>query len=46
MIVLGSDHGGLEMKEALKEMLSGRNLVLEDLGTENGDSVDYPDFAE
>lgn len=46
MIALGSDHGGLEMKEALKAALSSRNMDLKDLGTENGDSVDYPDFAE
>lgn len=46
MIVIGSDHGGLEMKEALKAVLSGRDMTLSDLGTDNGDSVDYPDFAE
>lgn len=46
MIVLGSDHGGLEMKEALKAVLSERKMDLQDLGTQNGDSVDYPDFAE
>lgn len=45
MIVLGSDHGGLDMKEALKEALSSRNVDIDDLGTDNGDSVDYPDFA-
>ena len=46
MIVLGSDHGGLEMKEALKALLLERKMDLQDLGTQNGDSVDYPDFAE
>jgi ribose 5-phosphate isomerase B len=46
MIVIGSDHGGLEMKEALKSVLVSRKMALEDLGTNNGDSVDYPDFAE
>jgi ribose 5-phosphate isomerase B len=46
MIVVGSDHGGLELKEALKAVLSSRNIALEDLGTNNSDSVDYPDFAE
>ena len=43
MIVLGSDHGGLEMKEALKSVLASRSMVLDDLGTNNGDSVDYWD---
>jgi len=46
MIVLGSDHGGLALKEAVKEFLKERGLPLEDCGTDNGDSVDYPDFGE
>ncbi len=46
MIVIGSDHGGLEMKEVVKAALASRGMDVEDYGTENGDSVDYPDFAE
>lgn len=46
MIVLGSDHGGFELKEAIKALLFERGIVVEDLGTNNGDSVDYPDFGE
>ena len=46
MIALGSDHGGLQLKEAVKELLKGRGIPFEDCGTENGDSVDYPDFGE
>ncbi|HEX2770385.1 MAG TPA: ribose 5-phosphate isomerase B [Geobacteraceae bacterium] len=46
MIVLGSDHGGLALKEAVKEFLKERGLLFEDCGTDNGDSVDYPDFGE
>jgi ribose 5-phosphate isomerase B len=46
MIVIGSDHGGLELKSVLCEALHQRGLEIADLGTENGDSVDYPDFAE
>lgn len=45
MIVVGSDHGGLEMKAALLSALQERGLDAEDYGTGNGDSVDYPDFA-
>lgn len=45
MIVVGSDHGGLELKEAIKRLLAERNIVLEDCGTDNGNSVDYPDFG-
>ena len=46
MLFIGSDHGGLEMKEELVKVLVARNLLVKDCGTTNGDSVDYPDFAE
>ncbi len=46
MIVLGSDHGGLSLKESVKELLIKRGIAFEDCGTDNGDSVDYPDFGE
>jgi ribose 5-phosphate isomerase B len=46
MIALGSDHGGLNLKEAVKDLLKERGIAFEDYGTGNGDSVDYPDFAE
>jgi len=46
MVVIGSDHGGLELKAAVSEGLRQRGLEVVDLGTDNGDSVDYPDFAE
>ncbi|RNC70348.1 MAG: ribose 5-phosphate isomerase B [Desulfuromonadales bacterium] len=45
MIVVGSDHGGLELKEAIKKLLDERGMAIEDCGTDNGDSVDYPDFG-
>jgi ribose 5-phosphate isomerase B len=45
MILLGSDHGGLALKETVKQLLSERGLAAEDCGTLNGDSVDYPDFG-
>jgi ribose 5-phosphate isomerase B len=46
MIALGSDHGGLELKTAVLRLLADRGLETRDMGTDNGDSVDYPDFAE
>jgi len=46
MVVIGSDHGGLELKAAVSEGLRQRGLEVIDLGTDNGDAVDYPDFAE
>lgn len=46
MFIIASDHGGLELKEAIKSFLETRNIEVRDLGTMTGDSVDYPDFAE
>ncbi|MCK4502348.1 MAG: ribose 5-phosphate isomerase B [Desulfuromonadales bacterium] len=45
MIVVGSDHGGFELKEAVLELLRQRKLECADFGTEGPASVDYPDFA-
>ena len=46
MIALASDHGGLQLKEAVKKLLEERGIPFEDCGTENGESVDYPDYGE
>jgi ribose 5-phosphate isomerase B len=46
MIVIGSDHGGIALKEAVREFLTQRNLEVHDVGTNNLESVDYPDFGE
>lgn len=46
MIAVGSDHGGLELKDAILAALAARGMDADDYGTDNGDSVDYPDFAE
>lgn len=40
-IIIGSDHAGFDLKEALKESFDG----MVDVGTYSEDSVDYPDFA-
>lgn len=45
MIVIGSDHGGLNLKSALKSYLTRRGFEVNDAGTNNSDSVDYPDFG-
>ena len=45
MFAIGSDHGGLELKQAVCELLKNRGLEVEDFGTHNSDSVDYPDFG-
>lgn len=46
MLIIGSDHGGLELKEAVKAALASRGIDTDDFGTDNSESVDYPDFAE
>lgn len=44
-IAIGSDHAGFESKETLKKWLTANGHEVEDFGTHNLDSVDYPDFA-
>lgn len=46
MIVIGSDHGGVTLKDAIKGYLVQRGLAVDDLGTRDQNSVDYPDFGE
>lgn len=46
MILLGSDHGGLALKESIKTLLEERGILYDDCGTNSSDSVDYPDFGE
>lgn len=44
-IIIGSDHAGFEMKEALKQWLHNQSVILEDVGCHSDQSVDYPDYA-
>ncbi len=44
-IALGSDHTGFNEKENLKEFLKAKNIDFIDVGTFDGQSCDYPDFA-
>src|SRR5262245_41751544 len=45
-IAIGADHGGFEMKEALKKVLEKLGFEYQDFGTNSTAPVDYPDFAE
>ena len=46
-IVIAADHGGYDIKEAIKVALTADGNELIDLGTDNGEaSVDYPLFAK
>lgn len=44
-IVLGADHGGLELKESVKEHLKSLGLRVNDIGTHAKESTDYPDYG-
>ena len=44
-IAVGADHGGFELKEALKTHLQQAGHEVEDCGTHSTETVDYPDFA-
>jgi len=44
-VAIGSDHGGFEAKEIIKEYLRTIGYRITDVGTHSKDSVDYPDFA-
>mgnify|MGYP001239340855 CR=1 FL=1 len=45
-ILLGSDHLGLSLKNALKEHLVKKGYAIEDIGVDNEDPIDYPDIGE
>ena len=45
MLVLGSDHGGYELKTEILLLLQEKSIKYTDLGTDGPASVDYPDFA-
>jgi len=44
-IAIASDHGGFELKEDIKLFLKEIGYEPVDFGTENSNSVDYPDFG-
>jgi len=45
MIAIGSDHGGVELKNFLVGFLRARGVEVEDFGTHGPQSVDYPDIG-
>jgi ribose 5-phosphate isomerase B len=44
-VILGSDHAGFVLKEAIKNHLLNRGIPVEDLGPACAESCDYPAFA-
>lgn len=45
LVAIGADHGGFDLKEALKTFLSDEGYEVIDCGTTDKRSVDYPDFT-
>ncbi|MFA5576899.1 MAG: ribose 5-phosphate isomerase B [Tissierellaceae bacterium] len=45
-IGIGSDHGGFELKEYIRDYLDGIGVECIDYGTYSLDSVDYPDYGK
>ena len=45
-VAVGSDHGGLDLKEAVISTLKDLGLEYVDVGTHDRNSCDYPDFAQ
>ena len=45
VVAIGADHGGYDLKEALKSEITTMGFDVSDMGTNSKDAVDYPDFA-
>ncbi len=45
VVAVGADHGGFELKEAVKSDITALGFEVSDVGTNSKDAVDYPDFA-
>ena len=45
-IYIGSDHGEINLKKAIREWLKEKGIKVEDLGTHSEEKCDYPDFAK
>lgn len=45
-VIVGSDHGGFDLKNTIVSELKDKGLEVTDFGPGNDDSVDYPDFAK
>jgi ribose 5-phosphate isomerase B len=44
-VALGADHAGVHLKDAVRSLLESRGLEVQDFGTVEDTSVDYPDYA-
>ncbi len=44
-VIIGSDHAAYPLKAEIKAFLLENGIPVEDIGTDSGNSVDYPDYA-
>ena len=44
-IFISSDHAGFKLKETIKDYLTNKKVKFVDLGPEDDNRVDYPDYA-
>ncbi|QOY37249.1 ribose 5-phosphate isomerase B [Anaerobacillus isosaccharinicus] len=44
-VAIGSDHGGINIKAEIKNLMDELNIQYEDVGCACDESVDYPDYA-
>lgn len=44
-VAIASDHGGVNIRQELMNLMTEMNIEFEDFGTEGTCSVDYPDYA-
>ncbi|MBS4218901.1 ribose 5-phosphate isomerase B [Bacillus sp. FJAT-49711] len=44
-VALASDHGGIQIREEIRQLLEELKIEYEDFGCDCADSVDYPDYA-
>lgn len=44
-VAIGSDHGGINIKQEIKSLMDEMGIEYEDVGCECTTSVDYPDYA-
>ena len=45
VLIIGSDHAGLELKQELAKVATELGYEVRDLGTHTSDSIDYPDYG-
>jgi ribose 5-phosphate isomerase B len=45
-VAIASDHGGMNIREEIKDLLNELGIEFDDFGCECDASVDYPDYAQ